>query len=442
MGIDVAGPAHETRSARRRRRLSTFCRPWRRPIAALTARAVRIEDLADSFPGLLFALVTRYGDGRERQRAMACIKAGLPLKCAADALGLPMWLRRLPPEAFATPLPAMPADAEFALALTNRIPLRAEEVTAWFDRVVYALKVVGRDYAMWVAKAPRVLPLSTSDEDFRWLTAWAWYSTQRVGRAHELLRGPWSPAMSWKKARDELAIWRKRIDLAATLGPGIGDAWFADGHALGFDIVALRTIDQFVTESAAMENCLDQYAARLTYGRVRVFSVRRQGTSIASLELSLRSDDAETPAITQLRGPRNRRVATQVWQAVHAWLGGQPFKALAGQPSDPGSARETLRVLWQPYLEALEAAGIAERLRPPLSGALLAHRLRSASSRRAEGAPSHGAGGAATTSAGGAATTSAGGAATTSAGGELAAPHRHTDSAPTPRRVAARYAAA
>lgn len=381
MGIDVAGPAHETRSARRRRRLSTFCQPWRRPIAALTARTIRAEDLADSFPGLLFALVTRYGDSRERQRALACIEAGLPLKCAADALGLPMWLRRLPPEAFATPLPVMPADAEFALAVTNRIPLRALDVTAWFDRVVYALKMVGRDYAMWVAKAPRILPLSTSEEDFRWLTAWAWYSTQSAGGAHALLRRPWSPAMSWKKARDEVAIWRKRIDLAATLGRGIRDAWFVDGHALGFDIVALRTVDQFVAESAAMENCLDQYAARLTYGRVRVFSVRRRGASIASLELSLRSDDATTPAITQLRGPRNRRVSTQVWQAIHAWLGGQPFRELSGQPSDPASARETLRALWHPYLEALRAAGVAERLRPPLSGALVAHRLRIASSR-------------------------------------------------------------
>jgi hypothetical protein len=366
--------------ARRRRRLSAFSRTWRRPIAALTARAARIEDLADSFPGLLFALVTRYGDNLQRRKAVACIESGLPLKSAADALGLPMWLRRLPAEAFATPLPAMPTDAEFALAVTSRIPLRAEEVTAWFDRVVYALRVVGRDFAIWVAKAPRILPLSTSDEDFRWITAWAWYSMQPATQGYQLLRRPWSPALSWKKSRDEVVIWRKRIDLAATLGRGIRDPWFADGHALGFRIVALRTVGDFVAESAAMENCLDQYAARLTYGRIRVFSVRRNETSVASLELSLRSDDATSPAITQLRGPRNRRVPTQIWQAVHAWLGGQPFKALSGQPSDPASARETLRSLWLPYLETLEAAGLAERMRPPLSGALLAYRLRSASS--------------------------------------------------------------
>ena len=395
MGIEVAGPAHETRSARRRRRLSAFSQTWRRSIAALTARAARIEDLADSFPGLLFALVTRYGDSLQRQRAMACIEAGLPLNFAADALGLPMWLRRLPAEAFATPLPAMPTDAEFALAVTSRIPLRVEEVTAWFDRVIDALRVVGRDFAIWVARAPRGMPLSTSDEDFRWLTAWAWYSIQPATRGHELLRRPWSPALSWKKSCDEVVIWRKRIDLAATLGRGIRDPWFADGHALGFDIVALRTVEHFVAESAAMENCLDQYAARLTYGRIRVFSVRRHGTSIASLELSLRSDDVTTPAITQLRGPRNRRVPTQIWQAVHAWLGSQPFKALVGQPSDPTSAREALRILWQPYLDALEAAGIAERLRPPLSGALLAYRLRSELRHRTPGAP-HGCEGTAT----------------------------------------------
>ena len=381
MGIEVAGPAHETRSARRRRRLSTFNQTWRRPLAQLTAQSGSIEDLADSFPGLLFALVTRYGDSRRRRRALACVEGGLPLKCAAEALGLPMWLRRLPAEAFVTPLPALPADAEFGLAVTTRIPLRADDVTAWFDRVIYALRIVGRDFAIWVAKAPRVTPMSTSDEDFRWLTAWAWYSTAPGTRGHALLRRPWSPALAWKKAQDEVAIWRKRIDLAATLGRGLRDPWFADGHALGFDIVGLRTVEEFVAESTAMENCLDQYAARLTYGRIRVFSVRRQGASIASLELSLRPDDSTAAAITQLRGPRNRRVPNGVWQAVYAWLGGQPFKALVGQPSDPAWARETLRVLWQPYMQALEGAGIPERLRPPLSGALLACRLRSATSR-------------------------------------------------------------
>lgn len=378
MGIDVAGPAHETRSARRRRRLSAFTLPWRRPIAALTARTARLEDLADSFPGLLFALVSRHGSSAQRQRALDCIEAGLPLKHAAGVLGLPMWLRRLPAQAFTAQLPAIPADAEFATAITSRIPLRIEDVAAWFDRVMSALRVVGREFAIWVAKAPRVLPLPTSDEDFRWLAAWAWYSKEPSSRGHALLRRPWSAGMSWRKCREEVVIWRKRIDLAATLGRGVRDAWFADGHALGFDIVALRTIDQFVAESAAMENCLDQYAARLTYGRIRIFSIRRHGASIASLELSLRSDDAMTPAITQLRGPRNRRAPTQVWQAVHAWLGNQTFRTFTSQPSDAALAREALRAVWAPYLEALENAGMLEKLRPQLSGALVAHRLRAA----------------------------------------------------------------
>lgn len=378
MGIEVAGPAHETRSARRRRRLSAFSRTWRRPIAALTARTSCVEDLADSFPALLFALVTRYGDTRRRQRALACVEAGLPLKYAAAALGLPMWLRRLPAEAFVEPLPAIPGDSEFALAVASRIPLRAKDAAAWFDRIVYALRIVGRDFAMWVARAPRVQPLSATEDDFRWLTAWAWYGGQPATRGYELMRRRWSPALSWKKCREEVTIWRKRIDLAATLGRGIRDPWFADGHALGLDIVALRTVDQFVAESEVMENCLDQYAARLTYGRIRVFSVRRNGQSIASLELSLRPDDATTAAITQLRGPRNRRVPTGVWQAVYAWLGSQPFKPLAAQPSDTEAAREALRTLWQPYLQALEGAGVSERLYPELSGALLACRLRAA----------------------------------------------------------------
>jgi hypothetical protein len=159
-----------------------------------------------------------------------------------------------------------------------------------------------------------------------------------------------------------VTIWRKRIDLVAALGGDIENTWLSDGCALGFDIVALRTVDDFIAESAAMENCLDQYARHLALGSVRVFSVRKNGRRIADVELAPRQDDANMPNISQLRGPRNRRVSAVVWQAVHAWLGGQPIRPLKSEPQSAQRARESLRSLWQPYAEALQAIGIEHRL--------------------------------------------------------------------------------
>jgi len=149
-----------------------------------------------------------------------------------------------------------------------------------------------------------------------------------------------------------------------TLGSGLRDCWFADGCALGLEITALRTAQDFIAESAVMENCLDQYAAPLAYGRIRVFRVRKGGRSVASLELALRSDDATVPSISQLRGPRNRRTPTHVWQAVHAWLGAQPFKPLVSVPTSLAEMAGRAAALWSAYEHRLEQVALRDRLHP------------------------------------------------------------------------------
>jgi hypothetical protein len=79
----------ETAAGRRRRRLESFHPCYRRYIAELTCCASEVEDLADSFPGLLFALVSRYATVEQRQRAFDLVCTGEPLRQAADAWGWP-----------------------------------------------------------------------------------------------------------------------------------------------------------------------------------------------------------------------------------------------------------------------------------------------------------------------------------------------------------------
>ncbi|MEZ5854279.1 MAG: PcfJ domain-containing protein [Hyphomicrobiaceae bacterium] len=350
--------ASETVAERRLRRLNAFPQPFRKYIAGLTSCTPALEDLSDSFPALLFAMSTGYASVRRRQAAYEAVSSGQPLREAARLLGLPIWLRRIPAQAMTQPLPELPEDSDFATCLLSRVPDDPREAAVWFERVIVAYRLVGRDFALWVAREPRLMPPHTSDEDLQWMLAWAWASEMPTFVGHGMLRGSWNGSIGWKRARDEVAIWRKRIDLVGALALGPRDPWFENASIMGYDIVGLNSVNDYIAESAAMENCLDQYAAHLAYGRVRIFSVRKNGRSIADVEVTIKPDDAKTPCLAQIRGPRNRRAPPAIWQAVNAWLAAQPARAVDTSPTSAQATREAFRRFWRPYVDAAEMAGL------------------------------------------------------------------------------------
>jgi hypothetical protein len=344
----------ETADARRQRRLEAFHPCCRRYIAELTCCCAEIEDLADTFPALLFALVSRYGTVEKRERAFALVAAGAPLREAADALGLAWWLRKLPAHAFSDPLPAFPLDRDFCLHISNLIPRDERLLTVWLARVSHAYEAGDLAYALWIARQHELA--GPPDELFTFMAAWAWFSGRPGLLGHRLLRRPWTPEMSFKRAREELAVWRQRLRLIECLGPGIESPWLADGAASGFDFVALRTVEDFIAESEALENCLDQYADQLHSGLTAVFSIRKGARRVACVEIGLHDEEASMPNIVQLRAARNRRAPPEIWQATYGWLGSQrlaPLSPLRHAPK-PMQRIEARRQLWSPYLEVLE----------------------------------------------------------------------------------------
>jgi hypothetical protein len=347
-------PAQQDATSIRRRRLQAFHPSYHRFIAELTLCSSELEDLADSFPALLFALVSGYATPERRGRCFELVAAGAPLRDAADALGLGWWLRRLPPRAFSAPLPEFPLDQEFALRIANLIPRDERAVPTWLARVSHAFEVGGgAEYALWIA---RQADLATPPDDlFLFMAAWAWFSGRPGLPGHRFLRRPWTPEMSFKRAREELAAWRQRLRLIESLGPGIERTWLADGPASGFDFVALRTVDDFITESEALENCLDQYADQLHAGLTAVFSIRKGARRVACVEIGMHDEEVTMPTIVQLRAARNRRAPPEVWQATFTWLGSQrlePLSPLLHAPR-PTKRIEARRKLWSPYLQML-----------------------------------------------------------------------------------------
>lgn len=338
---------------RRRLRIDAFHPSYRRFIAELTSCAPELEDLADSFPALLFALVSGFATPARRARACELVSDGAPLREAADVLGLAWWLRKLPAQAFSEPLPSFPTDQEFAFRIAGSIPRDARRLPIWLARVGHAYECGGEAYALWIARQADLI--SPPEDVFMFMAAWAWFGLHRGYMGHRLLRRPWTSEMSFKRAREEMTAWRQRLRLIECLGSGIETPWLADGAASGYSFVALRTPDDFIAESVALENCLDQYGDRLHSGLTAVFSIRKGARRIACVEIGLHGEEVTMPTIVQLRGPRNRRAPPEVWQAAYGWIGSQRLAPLSARSHTPSSFKrlEARRHLWRPYLEFL-----------------------------------------------------------------------------------------
>ena len=350
---DLPKVQHEDASSRRHRRIDSFHPSYRRFIAELTCCAGELEDLADSFPALLFALVSGYASPAQREHCCALIGTGAPLRDAADSIGLAWWLRKLPAHAFTAPLPVFPADPEFAFRMTSLIPRDQRLLPTWLARVNHGLEACGASYAQWIARQQDLV--GPPDEHVMHMAAWAWFSGRPGLVGHRLLRRGWTPEASFKRGREELAAWRQRLRLIECLGPGIERPWLADGTASGYTFVALRTVEDFIAESEALENCLDQYADQLRTGLTAVFSIRKGPRRVACVEIGLHDEEATMPAIVQLRAARNRRAPPEIWQATFGWLGSQrltPLSPLQHAPR-PTARIEARRQLWSPYLEFL-----------------------------------------------------------------------------------------
>lgn len=371
LGTDLDFPVDDLMS-RRRRRLLAYHPVVRDRIEELTADSRAVEDLADSFPALLFAAATGYGSPAKRRAALALVVEGAPLRHAAETIGLAWWTRRLPPQAFVEPLRRLPDTPAFNERIVSFLPVSPEQARIWLWTVGYGAEACSAGFALWAAgwasRQRRTFDAVIGREHFRYLAAWAWHADHGDAPGHALLRRPWAPQMGLRRAMEEMAVWRRRLRLAMSLGRQAATPWMENGEALGYTFVALRTPGDFIAESQMMDNCLDQFADRLEAGRSCVYSVRRAGRPVADLEIGTDEQEAGMPTIQQLRGPRNRRASPEIWRATYTWLGAQPLRPKIPLPAERSSigARKAARAYWRPYLAAL-AADVADEFAETLS---------------------------------------------------------------------------
>lgn len=297
----------------------------RRPaVRRLALRSARLADLALTFPAALHALASGHATPKRREQAIGLIEAGAQLRDVAAALDLPLWLRRLPPEAFATKLGAIPRSDIFARRIANHLPTASDNSAFWLKSVLFGAEAADEGFALWLAQQSVFIEPGDPERLFGLIAAYATISTGPPSRAKSLIVVPWRPEMAIDTAVCAAKSWLNRMRLVLQLGEGVlTDPWLAPGAAQGYDFVPLLDDTAILAESHAMQNCADQYADRLARDKCRLFSIRRRGARMATLEIGPHPREAGVLAISQLKARHNLPATAEVWQAAHTWLGGQ-----------------------------------------------------------------------------------------------------------------------
>jgi hypothetical protein len=302
-----------------------FAKATQRRLRKLVKTSPRLGDLLYSFPAAAFAVVTGHGDHNRRGEAVRLVKDGASLKRVAGVLGLPLWTRRLPPEAFTVDLSGLPDEEDFNRKIVNLIPKDPEATAMWLTWLKAGREGCDEDFALWLA-GQRIYGagwrVQLADTPVPPLATFAWFSRHEDEPAWRLMVEPWHQKMGLGAAINNMVSWFDRILLDLTCADrkrGYGRYSKRKG-ANRYDLVPLITARELFEEGEAMNHCVATYALAVAQGHCRIFSVRRGGRRVATLELRWPNHRIRRPVINQLLGHSNVAVDREVYLAVSDWL--------------------------------------------------------------------------------------------------------------------------
>lgn len=333
------------------RQLSLFHQDFRCQIVAVAARHPYLADLALSFPAVLFQLAVRRPSSKHEE-IIAAVLRGEPLSRLAERAGLPLWTRKLPPEAFRGPVPRLPDSELFHRQIVNHLPRGRRHLWHWLNLVAFAGRWAGADFAVWCARCFCRNPMDCERFDWPLLTLWSWHSMHPETLAGTLVDVRWSPALGHEAAVAAAEIWLNRVDLCLALGPDhIREPLCQPSEVDGLSFVPLRRPEDVVAESQVMNNCMATYGPYLRHGHGELWSIRRGGAHVAALSVD-RTPWEPLPRIGQLVGPGNDDVSREVWNAAAVWLTSHDLVRLCREAPEKRGVEISQRQwqsMWKPY---------------------------------------------------------------------------------------------
>lgn len=354
--------------------IARFASPTRREVRRLMRTSGRLADLTEVFPGAIYAIATRRGPSANRLQALSLVEQGAPLKAVARALDLPLWLKKLGPETFTGDLPALPMSETFARRIAARLPSACESPSFWLASIAFAAEAAHEDFAVWLAEQRLFTEPGEPRRLFGVLAAYAWFSGALLTRGHGLIVVPWRQEIAFDTAICAAKSWLNRVRLIMQLGPGvITDTWLVEATVGATTIVPLIEARDILEEAQAMQNCADQYADRVARDKCRLFSIRRNGMRIATMEVGPHPRETGVLTIVQLKARHNMPAPVDVWQAAHGWLATQT--GLKRLPQMMAPERPLDNLVWQnvlaPYRRQAGGAPWLAELATPASLAVL-----------------------------------------------------------------------
>lgn len=312
----------------------------------------RLAQLAFSFPVLFFALASAYGPLAARREAIQLAVDGCALSRVAGAVGLPMCLRRLPPEACKAKLPHVVWGQGAGKVLGPLIPKDDRTAQGWLVGVFFAARTGGEAIAIWLARHHKLF--ANGMADYRCLVPliiYAWYSIHRpdlLGKA-----ALWTVDLDVATALVRAVTWFKSVKLMADVGPdGVACGWLPGCVIEGLEFVPLTRVETVHAEGDVMGHCVIEYGEGLARDICRIFAVRQGGSPLATMEVRpcVRT---RRPAVVQLKGPGNGSCSLELWHAANAFVEAHKDLALPGRLPVAPLSQQRLTEFLQPYRESL-----------------------------------------------------------------------------------------
>jgi hypothetical protein len=332
------------------RQFGRYCPRYQGAVRALAAQHLRVADLALSFPTLLFALAVPRS-GLDPTCAIERAIEGAPLAKVAAAADMPLWLRKLPPEALSRPIAKLPDDKSFRQQISNHLPSR-KVAPIWLQSVADIADLAHEAIAIWIAREIAREKRSATLDRLRLVGLWAWFSGQPDTFGYSLIRKPWTPAIKMASALSAAEDWRASIRLYLDLGRDpINELWLRPACISGYDFLPLTSASQIADEASAMRNCLRDYGYHVAHNRSRLWSMRKDGRRVATLSVGIRRGDP-LPAVIQLKAAGNAEAPPGVWWAARQWLHMHDLLQVKTNCRDWGSVpldRAIWISLWRPY---------------------------------------------------------------------------------------------
>ncbi len=326
--------------------IQRFAQPLHQRLRRLARTSNGARDLLTSFPAAAVALASARSASHNHTLALALVEDGASLRRIADALGLPHWLRRLPPEAIGAELPQRallpPDDETFGRKILNALPSAFPADHSWLDMIALARSRCDDEFAVWLSASSGDAAVSSARVCV--LAAYAWFSNQPALHQHGRITRRWTSRSPFACALTSARLWLAHILLKLRAEDRVAAPAVQAIDFAGFRFEPLETAEALAAEGRAMRHCVGDYATKVALGVSHIYGMRKAGRRVATVEYIATGLGGELE-LYQICGPENARVGAPAAMAARLL----PAILNNGRRTSAAPSIGTWRRFWAPY---------------------------------------------------------------------------------------------